>query len=492
MKAVAVVVGINHWKDITSPFLWSLRERNPDLAIVIVDNASSPPYPTDFPGGQTVRSTERIGYNRALNLGIHVAGDADWYLCFNNDCMCNGPLAPVLETLFVGVVYGSGLNHDEINGIDLQWSAWLAVSRETLEVVGLFDPELTGGFEDFDYELRAKAAGFGLETAQFPVRHLDRHTRYEEARHDQRWEASRQLFAKKHGLRTTPMPRAGWRPPRPDEWWRALELGFDDLDIDLNRWRAVKPFGISGCFRVCNDAEFLEEAVVSHLPWLDEAVLVLQPSDDGTEAIADRLEREHVKVRVVRYPMRPHFIDTPQFHADPVNSVRSFVFLSNWALAQCKYSWIAKIEADVVCLSSFGEIRKRVEAERDAWRYYGRVILNVAGRKRDRFSKENPRNGGWDEAVLPNHPEAAHFTKAEKWEVLTHALPQVCVGLSAVHLKRCKAKNADGWNGETYLLLTKDGLLSRLRQDAWPGQDDLEAALSALWPEIAPRMAEAA
>ncbi|MCJ7620945.1 MAG: hypothetical protein MUP64_12080, partial [Anaerolineae bacterium] len=138
MKTVAIIVGVNHWKDITSPFCWSLREFNPELELIIVDNASSPPYPTDFPGGTTVRSHERLGYNRALNLGMAVAGDADWLICFNNDCKCNGPLAPILQLLSPSVLYGSGENYDKVNGLMLQWSAWLVISRPILEAVGKF------------------------------------------------------------------------------------------------------------------------------------------------------------------------------------------------------------------------------------------------------------------------------------------------------------------------------------------------------------------
>ncbi|MCJ7621301.1 MAG: hypothetical protein MUP64_13910, partial [Anaerolineae bacterium] len=413
MRTVAIVVGVNHWKDITSPFCWSLREYNPDLELVIVDNASEPPYPADFPGGQTVRSVERLGYNRALNLGIEAAGEADWYICFNNDCRCKGPIDDEMAKLSPAVLYGSWENKDELNDIVFQASAWLVISKRIVREVGLFDEELSAAFEEFDYELRAMAKGFGLATAQLPVTHLDRHTRFEEQGYWASWERSRQRFTKKHGLKTTIMPRPGWVTPQPSEWWRVLEPGLEEFDIDMNAWRAVKPFGISGCFRVCNDAEFLEPAIVSHLPWLDEAVIALQPSTDQTEAIAERLEQKHAKVRIVRYPARPHFIDVPEFHKDPVNSIRSFVYLSNWALAQCRYSWVARIEADVIALSTFGEIRRRIQAERDAWRYYGRVILNVAGRHCDGISKENPRNGGWDEGVFPCHPEAAHFTKAE-------------------------------------------------------------------------------
>lgn len=240
-----------------------------------------------------------------------------------------------------------------------------------------------------------------------------------------------------------------------------LEREFKEFDIDMEHWKAPKPFGFSGCFRVCNDAEFLEESILSHLPYLDEVVIALQPSTDGTEENAYRLADTYEKVRVVKYPVKPHFIDVPEFHTDPENSIYSFVYLSNWALSLCKYSWIAKTEADVVCLPSFQKVIDIVKANPKEAIYYGRVILNLAGRDRDKFSLQNPRNGGWDECVIPNHP-SYFFHRSGKWETIGMGPKSLCMGFSALHMKRCKADKADGWNGETYVDLTVENLTKAL------------------------------
>jgi len=233
-----------------------------------------------------------------------------------------------------------------------------------------------------------------------------------------------------------------------DNWWQVKEREFARLDIDLAEWQAKKPFGISGCFRVRNDYQFLEQAVMSHLPYLDEAVIVVQPSNFQTEKVVQELAKVD-KVRVVRYPFAPVFITEPAWEQTPINSITSFVYVSNWAFAQCRFSHIARIEGDVICLSSFAKVRAVVESNPDRKCLYGRVLLNVAGINCDMISLDNPRNGGWDECVVPNHPEY-HFTFRPRYEVLESPHENECMGWSGLHMKRCKLDKI-GWNDESYL-----------------------------------------
>jgi hypothetical protein len=258
-----------------------------------------------------------------------------------------------------------------------------------------------------------------------------------------------------------------------ERWHKVQEWQFQQYNIDIVNWERPHPFGISGCFRVRNDHEFLYEAVTSHLPYLDEAVIALQPSDEKTERVVAELKK-FSKVRVVRYPVAPVFITDPEWESIPENSIRSFVYLSNWALSQCRYSWIARIEADVICLSSFGKIRERVEREPDKDILYGRVILNVAGYDRDQISATVPRNGGWDECVFPNHP-AYRFSRKPKYEVLANPHASECMGWSALHLKRCKWDKI-GWNNEEYVPFDHPNVEAALRDfnanNPYPGPDN--------------------
>lgn len=258
-----------------------------------------------------------------------------------------------------------------------------------------------------------------------------------------------------------------------NSWHKAREWEFQAYSIDLKKWEAPHPFGISGCFRVRNDHEFLYEAVTSHLPYLDEAVIALQPSDAKTEAVVAELEKLP-KVRVVRYPVAPVFITDSEWESVPENSIRSFVYLSNWALSQCKYSWIARVEADVICLSSFAKIRERIEREPERKILYGRVLLNVAGKEKNQVSASVPRNGGWDECVFPNDP-AYHFTRRPRYEVLESPHESECLGWSALHMKRSKADKI-GWNGEKYVPFDRPHVAQALQEfntlNPYPGPDN--------------------
>ena len=220
------------------------------------------------------------------------------------------------------------------------------------------------------------------------------------------------------------------------------EREYSAVDIDKTMWAGAHPFGISGCIRVRNDSQFLRAAVLTHLPYMDEIVLAYQPSEDDTESVCESLVNEFpAKVRMVRYPVAPVFIFTPKWESTPVDSVYSFVYLSNWAISQCRYSWIAKFEADVIALSSLSKVVEAIKKEPNRRMYYGRALVNIGGPECDQFSEKIPCTGGFDEAFFPNHPDW-HFIKNDKWEAVDQTVAEYrCIGWGGLHLKRSKARN---------------------------------------------------
>jgi GT2 family glycosyltransferase len=197
IDVLPVIVGINHWRDVTSPFIDSIRQFHPTEPLVVVDNHSRDPYPAQD-DIIMLRTNERMGYNNAMNYAVANAPIPRWYVFFNNDCLAQRPFFDEVLALDPLTVYGSGANVDSVMGFVFQWSAWLCVSREAWERVGEFDPQLTAGFEDFDYQIRAKQAGLHLATADLPVQHLDKHTRKEEPDYNARWRRCVSYFASKH------------------------------------------------------------------------------------------------------------------------------------------------------------------------------------------------------------------------------------------------------------------------------------------------------
>ena len=248
-----------------------------------------------------------------------------------------------------------------------------------------------------------------------------------------------------------------------------------NYDIDFDQWRQPKPQGISGCFRLRNESQYMRQAVLSFLPYLDEAVLVVQPSEDSTLEIAERLAAESEKVHICRYDLVPDWIDTPGFYSKDPDAPGHMVHMSNWALSQCRFSHVCKVEGDVIASSRLGAVTDFVRAYYPDI-YYGMVILNVAGAEHDKISLENPRNGGADEAIFPNHPDKVRFMRRSKWEVAVPSVPSECVGWMLWHLKRCKSGKTEGWNGEHYLPWDDDNLGRALREynarNPYPGPDD--------------------
>lgn len=201
-RVTAIVVGIDHW-EMTNAFCRQLVEYNPGLDVLLIDNASEPPYPTDG-WYRMLRLPYTVGYNNALNAGLKASSGRDWWICLNNDCQCTGEFMDVFNDLDPLKVYGSGDNVDTKNKMTLQWSAWLVISREAHDKVGGFDPELDGAYEDFDYQLSALALGFGVAFLPLPIIHLDKHTRMETHEYQERWKRSHDYFNRKWDLKPAP------------------------------------------------------------------------------------------------------------------------------------------------------------------------------------------------------------------------------------------------------------------------------------------------
>ena len=247
----------------------------------------------------------------------------------------------------------------------------------------------------------------------------------------------------------------------------------DELTIDFEAWRRrPKLPGVSACIRVRNESQFMRAAVRSILPLVDEVILCVQPSDDNTREIAMSLENDfRDQVKSYWYPLVPDWIDTPAFYAKDPDAPGHMVHMSNWALSKCTHAWVLKVEGDVIALPSLSGMIERARAAVEPV-YYGIVILNVAGKDMDKVSFENPRNGGWDEAIFPNNPDTVRFVRRSKWEVADPRCPSECLGWGMLHMKRCKVGKDEAWNGEHYIPWDRDLVDEALRRyGAYPGTD---------------------
>jgi hypothetical protein len=105
--------------------------------------------------------------------------------------------------------------------------------------------------------------------------------------------------------------------------------------------------GISAFMRIRNGADFLEAAIRSHIDHLDEIVAVYNQCTDATPDILKRLAVEYgPKLRVVHYLPEVFPPGSPGHAREPANSPKSFVNMSNLALARTRFSVATKLDDD--------------------------------------------------------------------------------------------------------------------------------------------------
>jgi len=158
-----IIVGINGWEEYTRPLINGIWAHEPDAELVVVDNASTTPYPK---GEHIHRSDKRMGYAEALNFGIERAGNRNWYVVMNNDVEVRKAFTGRVEGLDPSKIYGFKFweKHPLLSFSAGFVSSWcMFISREVWKNAGKFDTEFTPMyFEDVDYCLRAKALGIEL------------------------------------------------------------------------------------------------------------------------------------------------------------------------------------------------------------------------------------------------------------------------------------------------------------------------------------------
>jgi len=193
-KAV-VIVGIDGWKEYTLPAIESIQRQEPDIPIIVIDNASEPPYPKMAGMVQIQRSC----YAAAINHGLRIA-DADWTIVLNNDVICNGPFTHILDGFNPRILYGNQL----IVFGQLAWlGGWLyAIPRHVRETIGDFDEQFeVCGFEDADYCFRAAAASLHVAKSYLPFTHLWGKTRWGIEGYDAVRSANLRRLEAKHDVR---------------------------------------------------------------------------------------------------------------------------------------------------------------------------------------------------------------------------------------------------------------------------------------------------
>ncbi len=135
--------------------------------------------------------------------------------------------------------------------------------------------------------------------------------------------------------------------------------------------------GLSAMLRVHNEEAWIEAALDSVLPWVDEAVVVLNLCTDQTAAIVNRVQRRNRPgaVRVFDYPFKLHPMG-PGHDDCPAESVHACAYYYNFAQAKTRYSHVMKWDGDMVAMDWLGdEIKEIIEDGHDRIKFEGRDIV---------------------------------------------------------------------------------------------------------------------
>jgi len=242
-----------------------------------------------------------------------------------------------------------------------------------------------------------------------------------------------------------------------------------DLKVDQRR-----P-GISGFMRLRNEEDFVALAIESHLPFLDELVVVHNGCTDRTpEIVSQYANRFPDKIRAYHYEPVVYPPGTPEYRSVAADSPHSLVNYYNFALCRTTRKVAVKIDGDHVAIpSAFRALTRIVRREGlrrlKFWKrfaaYMGFLGLNLYVQEGKMFVNGNYPLTEWDHGFFPVTSETWHKFDP-RWEVLeTGTLPNWWMRTIAFyHLKALKRDRGYGNWGFTADQASVDPEVEKVRR----------------------------
>jgi len=160
--------------DYATPLIESIREHEPDVEIIAVDNASTVPFPE---GDYTlIRLDKKHTWSHMLNVGARAAAN-DWLMMLNDDVMCDGKFLDIVDGFDKNALYGNVIHKKppEWVGKEITYLyAWLLLMQKDIynEVGGFDEGYIASGVDDIDFCWTAQQFGHPLKLAGLPFRHV--------------------------------------------------------------------------------------------------------------------------------------------------------------------------------------------------------------------------------------------------------------------------------------------------------------------------------
>jgi len=198
--------------------------------------------------------------------------------------------------------------------------------------------------------------------------------------------------------------------------------------------------GISGLMRLCNEEDYLDMVIESHLPFLDELVIVYNRCTDRTPEIAHAFQARYPdKIACYAYPYPAHPPSSPGHVSSPPTSPRSDVNYSNFALSRTTCRYCVKVDGDHIAVpKAFGRLTDWVRREkpRAFVTFLGINLWESGGRAYVR--RDLPFCGTNGDIGFFPVDRWTRFAHLAKYSRPVHAVPTIRSGVAFFHIKGMK------------------------------------------------------
>jgi glycosyltransferase involved in cell wall biosynthesis len=214
-----------------------------------------------------------------------------------------------------------------------------------------------------------------------------------------------------------------------------------------NRWvfdksslnPAKRKRGISGFMRLRNEADFLKLAIESHIPFLEELIIVHNRCTDNTPQIAHECQQKYPnKIKVYHYEPFVFPQGSKEHKYLPADSENSLVNYYNFALSKTTMSHAVKIDGDHVAIPELFEAAVNQLYKKGDKLFYCFQGINLWDDQGVICVNGNrPFTGGYDIGFFKVQRNT-FFKHHPTWETFSHRLNNYKLGPIFFHLKSMK------------------------------------------------------
>jgi hypothetical protein len=213
----------------------------------------------------------------------------------------------------------------------------------------------------------------------------------------------------------------------------------DEYKTDIKNICGTREPGISGFMRIRNEAEYLPQSIESHLPYLDELVIVYNRCTDGSDKIIRDYAEKHNKVKAFHYEPDVYPMGSKEYHELAAVSIHSFINYSNYALAKTTKKIVVKIDGDDIAIpNKIKFITENIRSGKlETGQYWLFVGINLWRHENKIYiPKKNPFPG-LDHGFI-YMDESVHYEKGNECEFMTGNYRTFHVGYMYYHAKGLK------------------------------------------------------